>query len=107
MDKDNVVKIARSFSSELAKEGIVPHRLILFGSHAKGNAREDSDIDLVVVSPVFEDKSLRERLDILSNAICAVWEPIEAIGATPEEWEQGNSLILQFARDGELVHEAA
>ena len=30
-------------------------RVILFGSHARGHVREDSDLDLLVIEPVVED----------------------------------------------------
>lgn len=35
-----------------------PDRVILFGSHASGNARTDSDVDLMVVMPV--ERSVRQ-----------------------------------------------
>jgi DNA polymerase sigma len=32
-------------------EAVKPVRIILFGSHARGDARQDSDVDLLVVMP--------------------------------------------------------
>lgn len=37
----------------LKKKGIKVSQVILFGSHAKGNAKPDSDIDIAVISPEF------------------------------------------------------
>ena len=38
-----------------------PHQIILFGSHAKGTATADSDIDLLVVLPEFPDSDRRRK----------------------------------------------
>jgi predicted nucleotidyltransferase len=35
-------------------------RVILFGSHARGEAQEDSDLDLLVVEPEVEDAASEE-----------------------------------------------
>jgi len=40
-------------------ESIQPEKIYLFGSHAAGNANQDSDVDLLVVVPDTEE-SLRE-----------------------------------------------
>lgn len=33
------------------------NKIILFGSKARGNAKKESDIDLIIVSPYFEEKN--------------------------------------------------
>ena len=35
-------------------------RVILFGSHARGEVREDSDLDLLVIEPMVEDTAREE-----------------------------------------------
>jgi predicted nucleotidyltransferase len=104
MDKDAVLKIVADFGKALESEGIKLQKIILFGSHSTGTQREDSDIDLVVISEDFAGKDYWERIDILSNAIFAVFKPIEAVAMTPEEWDRGDSLIVDFARNGEVVY---
>lgn len=32
-----------------------------------------------------------------------VFQPIEALAFTPEEWEYGDKIVLEFARQGEVV----
>jgi len=104
MDKETVLRIVRDFQRALLDQGVRPSKIILYGSYAKGDYHEGSDIDLVVVSSDFEDKGYWERIDVLSEAIYEVWQPIEAIAMTPEEWEKGDSMIAQFAREGEVVY---
>ena len=75
----------------------------MFGSHATDTAREDSDIDVVVISPSFANKDYWERIDILSEAIYRVFAPIEASAFTPEEWQADKSLLVDYAKNGVLV----
>ncbi|MEM0481529.1 MAG: nucleotidyltransferase domain-containing protein [Nitrososphaerota archaeon] len=51
------------FCTEVLKENIGVKSIVLFGSVARGNARLDSDIDLLIVSDAF--KSLGEAIDRL------------------------------------------
>lgn len=103
MDKKSVLAIIRRFRRALGKQGIKAPRITLFGSWATGQPHPGSDIDLAVISESFEGKGYWERIDTLTAAIYEVFEPIEAIALTPEEWESGDSLIAEFAHAGEPV----
>jgi len=103
MDKDTVLDIIKRFKNAIETKGIKINKLILYGSYAKGSPERHSDIDLVVISEDFEGKSFWERIDILTDAIYEVFEPIEAIAMTPDEWEKGDSMICEFAKDGEMI----
>lgn len=82
-----IKEIIRKFGLTLEKLGVKPERILLYGSYAKGTPREDSDIDIIVISEDFKNKNLRERLELLGIAAGRVFEPIEALGYTPEEIE--------------------
>lgn len=103
MGQDAVINKIRQFKRALESLNIQVEQLILFGSHATGTAREDSDIDIVVISSSFANRSYWERIDVLSEAIYKVFAPIEASAFTPEEWQAGKSLIVDYARDGVFV----
>ena len=83
--RQKVKRIVQRFKRELKKLGIKVERVILFGSYAKDNPREESDIDLIVISDDFRNLNLRERLEILGLAAGRVFEPIEAFGYTKDE----------------------
>lgn len=104
MDKRAVLEVIASFKRALESKGIRVNRLILFGSYAFGRYRDDSDIDVVVISEDFNGKDYWERIDILSNAIYEVFAPIEAVAMTPLEWEKGESIVVDFAKRGEIVY---
>lgn len=54
MLEQSVLISVRNYLAALAVRGIVVERAVVFGSRAKGEADEWSDIDLLVVSPQFD-----------------------------------------------------
>jgi predicted nucleotidyltransferase len=107
MDKATVLIVVDRFRVALERRGVRVQRIVLFGSQAAGNASAHSDIDLVVISPDFADRNLWARIQMLSEAICDVWSPIEAVGKTQREWDEEDSPVTQFARQGVVVYQAA
>jgi len=103
MGQDTVLVTVKKFKNALESINIRVDQLILFGSYAEGTAREDSDIDLVVISSNFSDKSYWERINILTDAIYQVFAPIEASAFTPDEWKSEKSLIFDYAKNGVSV----
>ncbi len=103
MGQETVLTTVKKFKNALESSNIRVDQLILFGSQAEGTAREDSDIDLVVISSSFTNKSYWERINILSDAIYQVFAPIEASAFTPDEWKSKKSLISDYAKNGILV----
>ncbi len=104
MDKNAVLKILSRFRKALESKGTKINKMILFGSYAIGKYKEGSDIDVVVISDNFEGKNYWERIDILSDAIYEVFEPIEAVAMTPEEWERKESPVVDYVKDGEVIY---
>ena len=79
--------IAR-YCAQLSAMNIRVDRAILFGSHARGEAKEGSDIDVLIVSSDFASLNTRERMEQLGTAAARLWQPIEAIACTPAELVQ-------------------
>lgn len=50
---NDVSSVIKLFLASIRKQGIVIDKAYLFGSHAKGNATSESDIDVCIVSPRF------------------------------------------------------
>ena len=101
-----IKKTVDSFLEEFSKIGVV-NKAILFGSYAKGKENKWSDIDLAIVSKVFENKTKFERLVMLGNL---AWEAktteIEAIGFTPKEYREDNplNLLSEIKKTGKVVY---
>ncbi len=104
MDKKAALETINRFRIALEAKGITIHKLILYGSYARGAYREGSDIDVIVISEDFSNKSYWERVAILSDAIYEVFEPIEAVAMTMEEWEKGESMAINFVDHGEVIY---
>ena len=83
-----IKEIIDKFKLEVERLGVKSEKLILYGSYARGNPKEESDIDLVVISDDFRNMNIRERLELLGIAAGRVFEPIEALGYTEEEIER-------------------
>ncbi|MBI4579058.1 MAG: nucleotidyltransferase domain-containing protein [Planctomycetes bacterium] len=83
-----------------------PERVILFGSHARGDADPDSDVDLLVIMPV--EGSKREKAVEIGVAVHDIPVPKGIIVSTPEEFEWrkeiAGTIERPAAREGKVVY---
>ncbi|MBI2899918.1 MAG: nucleotidyltransferase domain-containing protein [Planctomycetes bacterium] len=81
-------------------------RAYLFGSFARGNPHEGSDIDLVLIGPFRGKMPYRITSVLLTTDL-----PVQPLCYTPEEWEamvrEGNPLALEVMRTGVQLRAAA
>jgi predicted nucleotidyltransferase len=80
-------------------------RVILFGSHARGDARPDSDLDLLVVEP--DLKSRRTEFVRLREALGAMGIPIDLIVVSSDHAKRWGpvpgTLMHEALRDGRVI----
>jgi len=84
-----------------------PHRVILFGSHARGTADDHSDVDLLVVCPVGGSRrALQVAMDRLLRG-CRFARDIVIL--TPEEFQRDRHIPGTVARpawlEGRVLYE--
>ena len=86
-----------------------PERVILFGSHARGDAGPDSDVDLLVVMPVAGSK--RRQASQIDRALADRQIPLDLIVVTPEEFNAYKDVVGHIlypaVREGKLLYEKA
>jgi predicted nucleotidyltransferase len=82
-------KIVRGYLENLSQSIIVENGFI-FGSYARGEARDYSDVDVIVISPNFRKMSFMKRLEFLSQMRKGKARTIamDIIGYTPEEFKE-------------------
>ena len=84
-----------------------PERVILFGSHARGDATEQSDVDLLVVAEI--DLPPRERFGAIRRLLADYPAAFDVYLKTPEEYHRQRSVVNQVAyfadKYGKVVHE--
>ena len=77
-------------------ERFAPDQIILFGSHARGTAGPDSDVDLLVVMPFAGSK--REKRIEMRIALHDIVVPKDIILATPDEVSRDRDLVGTIVR---------
>lgn len=82
-----------------------PQRVILFGSHARGAAGPESDVDLLVIAP-FEGTGFRQSLKILNQLDIRL--PVDLIVYRPEDaqrrYAEGDPLIREMLDHGKVLY---
>ena len=87
---------------------IKPKTILIFGSVAKGNSNEDSDLDLLIVWDEYKNLPNIKRRIILRKAIGMVGHPVDIITCTSEELEKAlqdkNSFTSNIVKEGEVIY---
>ncbi|MBI2307061.1 MAG: nucleotidyltransferase domain-containing protein [Rhodocyclales bacterium] len=83
-----------------------PKRIVLFGSYARGDASDDSDLDLLVIEETVEDRA-REMVR-LRRLLRPLRVPVDILVYSADEvarWgDQPGSALYWALREGKVVH---
>src|SRR5579872_138953 len=94
----------RRFARAVA-ERFEPEKIILFGSYAYGTPHEDSDVDILVIMPAWNEisKAVKIHLAILPPF------PLDLHVRTPKnmKWrlEEGDSFLREVVSKGKVLYE--
>ncbi|HEY3401445.1 MAG TPA: nucleotidyltransferase domain-containing protein [Geothrix sp.] len=93
----------------LLAEEIAVQRVILFGSYAMGTAREDSDLDFLVIESALVSR--RAEMVRLRAALRPLGVPVDVMVADAEQFEawkdQPGTALFEASRYGQVVYERA
>jgi predicted nucleotidyltransferase len=97
---DGWVERFRREALPLIVQALRPSRVLLFGSRAAGNARPDSDLDVIVVADAFADIPFIERMTRVSRTV-KFPKHVDYLCYTPEEFARIRraSSVLQGAME--------
>lgn len=89
--KEALPRIVREFK---------PIKVIFFGSRVKGSAREDSDIDVIIISEAFRGIPFIRRMERVLK-VARFPKHVDFLCYTPEEFERikNSSAIVQEAME--------
>lgn len=105
MDKipDEIKDILKIFLEKLSESNIRIEKAVLFGSYAKNLNREDSDIDIALVSQDFSGNPYLDN-ELIRKAKFAASYSIEAHTFTVEEFKEGNPFINEILSYGITIN---
>jgi predicted nucleotidyltransferase len=100
--KDSIINLIKEYIVRLKEHNISVEKVLLFGSNTKGTSREDSDIDIAVISSSFKGDRYSDRRLIVPLRR-GIDSRIEPIPFTPEDYEQGGILIDEIKSTGQEI----
>ena len=101
---DIPMRVIHRYARAIAEE-FKPDKIILFGSYAWGRPNADSDVDLLVVMPAYNQHN---------QAVRILWRlaapfPLDLVVRTPKEmkWrlEEGESFLTTILAKGQVLYE--
>jgi predicted nucleotidyltransferase len=107
----DVTEEVLSATVEAIVREVNPERIYLFGSHGRGNARADSDIDLLIVEsgPFGPDHSRWQEIKRIRRALSPFRIPKDILVYTVDEmtkWQYTiNHIIARALRERKLLYE--
>jgi uncharacterized protein len=100
------MKEIRAVARKIGRE-FRPQRVILFGSHARGEATEDSDVDLLIVMPVRchpSRKSSEIRFKVRPPFATDLL--VHTPQAVRKRLRMGDSFMKEILEEGKVLYEA-
>lgn len=88
------INLIKRYIRLLKEKGVKVSKVILFGSHAKGIAKSDSDIDIAVISSQFGQDNLKELMFLRKIAL-EIDSHIEPLPFTPQDLDDRYSTLSQ------------
>ena len=102
-DKSIIISV-QNYLKELLRIGVPVRQGILFGSHARGNVHEWSDIDLLVISDKYDGDYSRDDINLLWRTAARTDSRIEPVPVGTKRWKTDDtSTIIEIARREGIV----
>lgn len=98
--KQVAIEKVRNFTQELLAQGLHLRQVILFGSYAKNNQREGSDIDVVLVADEFEGLNILDRKFYKTIKIKPEYMLFQIQTYQTDYFEKGDAFIDEIKKAG-------
>jgi predicted nucleotidyltransferase len=107
---DLKIEDIKNFLEKLLQgRGISINKIVLFGSFIRGGFGKESDVDIIIVSKDFRDRSMFERVKkttgIGRELVKRFQIPFDLIFYSDEEWEKKSFLLINEAKEkGRVIY---
>jgi predicted nucleotidyltransferase len=102
VDKREISLIKNTVSNVLKGSKIELNRIVLFGSYARDEQMQDSDIDLIIVSKNFRNENYFKRidkvLDLNSTLVKTIKKPFDVLYYSDIEWNDSATMMIREAK---------
>ena len=99
MVDSGVMKSVQNYLHHLKENGLDVRFGVVFGSQARGQGNVLSDIDLIVVSPEYDESITRDSINQLWRTAARTDSRIEPLPCGLRQWQEDTSeVILEIAR---------
>ncbi len=100
-----VIVVVRKYLNELLRVGIPVQFGIMFGSYARKDTHRWSDVDLLVISSLYDESYSREDINLLWRVAARTDSRIEPIPVGLNRWktDDGSTIIEVARREGICV----
>lgn len=99
-----IVKVVQDYLRLVNQKGIPVRFGVLYGSYAKGTAHEWSDIDILVVSPFYDNQRTHKKWGQLWRIAADTDSRIEPIPVGEKQYQEDDSIIIEIARrEGQII----
>jgi len=102
---ENILDDIKVFADQVATR-FNPRSIILFGSHASGQATPDSDVDILVVMD-FQGRPHQKAFEIRKSIKCSF--PLDLIVRRPDDvanrLRQGDFFLNDIIQKGKILYE--
>ena len=100
-----IMNTINKYINELEKNKVHIHRAVLFGSHVTGFSTEWSDIDIALVSDVFEGIRIKDRSKIRKITL-DISTDLSPLPFRPEEFTLEDPFVREIIEHGIIIKEA-
>lgn len=100
-NKELIIKVVVKYAETISKD-IKVEKVILYGSYSKGSQREDSDIDIAVISPDFSGDRIEDQYRLMKYRR-NIDLRIEPMPFTPDEFNSEDPFIREIIETGTEV----
>lgn len=95
----NIKEKAKKYIDEIKKHNIHILKAYIYGSYAKGIEREDSDIDIALISPDFSGNRFLDSIKIIPMRR-KIDSRIEPVTFKPEDFDESDPLAAEIMDSG-------